>query len=79
MFFAYKVSATGLNKIPAISIFSTAVSYQGGNLKVSPNGTKLISVNSGSGLFIYGLITLRKDKVRNGIMPPGVDNFLSSA
>jgi len=52
-FFAYEVSNTGLNITPVVSTFLTAIDDGRGYLKLSPDGTKLVSANTSSGLFIY--------------------------
>lgn len=52
-FYAYEVSSTGLNTVPIISTFSTFIDDARGYLKLSPDGTKLVSANASSGLYIY--------------------------
>lgn len=52
-FFAYEVSDTGLNTTPIITTFPTLKSDSRGYLKLSPDGTKLVCANAGSGLYIY--------------------------
>ncbi|MBP0903908.1 T9SS type B sorting domain-containing protein [Mariniflexile gromovii] len=52
-FFAYEVSTAGLNTTPVVSPFSTFVEDSRGYLKLSPDGTKLVSSNASSGLYIY--------------------------
>ncbi|MDO7171501.1 T9SS type B sorting domain-containing protein [Mariniflexile sp. AS56] len=52
-FFAYEVSSTGLNTTPVVSTFSTFTEDSRGYLKLSPDGTKLVSSNATSGLYIY--------------------------
>lgn len=52
-FFAYEVSNTGLNTTPIVSPFITTIDDARGYLKLSPDGTKLVSANCRSGLFIY--------------------------
>ena len=51
-FFAYEVSSTGLNTTPITSKTSNIEDGRG-YLKFSPDGTKLASANTSSGLFIY--------------------------
>ena len=52
-FFAYEVSTAGLNLTPVVSSFLTPIKDARGYLKLSPDGTKLVSANASSGLFIY--------------------------
>lgn len=52
-FYAYEVSSTGLNTTPIESSFTTLIEDSRGYLKLSPDGTKLVSSNTTSGLYIY--------------------------
>ncbi|MCB0448928.1 MAG: T9SS type B sorting domain-containing protein [Confluentibacter sp.] len=52
-FFAYEVSNLGLNPTPVVSQFVTNIDDGRGYLKLSPDGTKLVSANTSSGLFMY--------------------------
>lgn len=52
-FFAYEVATTGLNITPVISTQPSLINDQRGNLKLSPDGTKLVSANATSGLYLY--------------------------
>lgn len=52
-FHAFEVSSAGVNTTAVVStINGLGISDSRGNLKFSPNGTKLACANSGSGLFI---------------------------
>jgi len=52
-FHAFEVSETGVNTTAVVSTLNgLGISDSRGNLKFSPNGTKLACANSGSGLFI---------------------------
>lgn len=50
---AFEISTTGVNPISVKSTFPTAIADQRGQMKVSPDGEKLISANSSAGLFLY--------------------------
>jgi gliding motility-associated-like protein len=52
-FHAYEVNSLGLNTTPVSSTFTTYITDGRGYLKLSPDGTKLVSANAGSGLYIY--------------------------
>ena len=53
-FYAYEVNNSGLNTTPVTSTFTTYyISDARGYLKLSPDGTKLVSANAASGLYIY--------------------------
>lgn len=51
-FFAYEVSSTGINPTPITSKATNVIDARG-YLKLSPDGTKLVSSNATSGLFLY--------------------------
>ncbi len=51
-FYAYKVTNTGVSPTPVRSPLNAAVDRRG-YLKVSPDGTKLVSANMPSGTFLY--------------------------
>ena len=50
---AYNVSATGVNVVPVESTFQVTISDRRGNLKISPDGTKLACANMTDGAFLY--------------------------
>jgi len=50
---AFEVSTTGVNTTAVKSTFPQIIGDQRGQMKVSPNGKKLASANSSSGLFLY--------------------------
>lgn len=52
-FYAYEVSASGLNTTPATSTFNIYIFDNRGYLKLSPNGEKLACSNASYGLFLY--------------------------
>ncbi|WMI65632.1 T9SS type B sorting domain-containing protein [Aestuariibaculum sp. YM273] len=52
-YYAYEVSTRGLNTTPVKSAFATNIEDKRGYLKLSPEGTKLVSANGRYGLFIY--------------------------
>ncbi|MFH4967600.1 T9SS type B sorting domain-containing protein [Gaetbulibacter sp. M240] len=52
-FYAYEVSATGIDRRPIKSPFNTNARDARGYLKLSPDGTKVACANGQSGLFIY--------------------------
>lgn len=52
-FFAYEVSASGVNTVPVTSTFDIEIGDPRGYLKFSPNGSKLASANVTGGLYIY--------------------------
>ncbi len=52
-FYAYEVSATGLNTTPVASTFNTTIYDNRGYLKLSPNGERLACSNASYGLYLY--------------------------
>ena len=52
-FYAYEVTASGVNPTPIPSPFNVNISDGRGYLKFSPDGTKLICANATSGLYLY--------------------------
>ena len=50
---AFEVTAAGVNTSPVISLVPQFVSDPRGQMKASPDGTKLISANIREGLFLY--------------------------
>lgn len=52
-FHAYLITNSGVNKNPVSSTFTTEAKDPRGYLKLSPDGTKLISANAASGLYLY--------------------------
>ena len=85
-FYAFKVSATGVNTTPVtFTDTSRNISERRGYLKLSPDGTKLVSANIRFGLFIYdfdvntGLVSAPRQIVINptnlngAIYPYGIE------
>jgi gliding motility-associated-like protein len=56
-FHAFEVSNLGINPVPVKSTFATKFTDPRGYLKLSPDGTKLISANLRDGLFLYDFNT----------------------
>ncbi len=54
-FWTFTIDDTGVNTTPTISTVATSVSGGGrrGNLKISPDGSYMVSCNMGSGTFLY--------------------------
>ncbi|QRM89670.1 T9SS type B sorting domain-containing protein [Lacinutrix sp. WUR7] len=52
-FYAFEVSPTGVNTNPTISTTGGTISERRGYLKLSPDGTKLVSANIRRGLFLF--------------------------
>jgi gliding motility-associated-like protein len=52
-FYAYEVTAAGVNPNPVTSTFDIDISDGRGYLKFSPDGTKLVCANATSGLYLY--------------------------
>ncbi|MDO5969960.1 T9SS type B sorting domain-containing protein [Flavivirga aquimarina] len=51
---AYEITDMGINTVPVSSTFNDlVVTDQRGCLKLSPDGTKLVSANSSDGIFLY--------------------------
>ncbi|WP_445957893.1 T9SS type B sorting domain-containing protein [Yeosuana sp.] len=56
-FYAYEVTALGINTTPVKSTFNINISDGRGYLKFSPDGTKLVCANATSGLYLYDFDT----------------------
>ena len=56
-FYAYEVSATGVNTTPVVSTLNISVNERRGYLKISPDGTKIACANVGSGLYLFDFDT----------------------
>ncbi|MFH6768310.1 T9SS type B sorting domain-containing protein [Gaetbulibacter aquiaggeris] len=52
-FYAYEVTAAGVNPNPVTRTFDIDISDGRGYLKFSPDGTKLVCANATSGLYLY--------------------------
>lgn len=52
-FYAYEVSASGINTTPVKSTFNISIEDFRGYLKLSPDGKKLACANSSNGLYLY--------------------------
>jgi len=50
---AFEVTATGINPTAVTSSFPIGIGERRGYLKLSPNGTKMVSANMNEGLFLY--------------------------
>lgn len=57
-FFAFEVTAAGINPTPVVSIMPNSTLDMEGQLKFSPNGSKIASANFTGGLFLYDFNTL---------------------
>ncbi|WP_397363348.1 T9SS type B sorting domain-containing protein [Olleya sp. R77988] len=56
-FYAFEVSATGVNTTPVISNVPITINERRGYLKFSPNGEKIACANVGSGLYLFDFDT----------------------
>lgn len=54
---AFEVSTTGVSNTPVKTTFPTVIGDRRGQLKVSPDGTKLVSANMSGGLYLYDFDT----------------------
>ena len=76
-FFAYQVTDAGVNTTPVTSPAGISTSEARGYLKFSPDGTKLVSANVGSGLILYdfdkdtGVVSLNQAITINFNSPSG--------
>ncbi|WP_435138105.1 T9SS type B sorting domain-containing protein [Formosa sp. A9] len=52
-FYAYEINDTNINHTPVVSNFATSFTDPRGALKLSPDGTKMVSANMDGGLLIY--------------------------
>jgi len=72
---AFEVSTTGVNTTAVKSTFPQNINDQRGQMKVSPNGKKIVSANSSAGLFLYdfdsntGVLSNPLSLVISGISP----------
>ncbi|WGD33955.1 T9SS type B sorting domain-containing protein [Olleya sp. YS] len=57
-FYAYEVTATGVNTTPVVSAFPNLfITERRGYLKLSPDGTKIACANIGEGLYLFDFDT----------------------
>ncbi len=76
-YYAFEISNTGVNNVPVVSTFANTIGDPRGQIKVSPDGTKLISANMSSGLYLFdfdsntGIVSNQQQLV--------INNFASQA
>lgn len=74
---AFEVTAAGVNTNAVVSVVPHIVADPRGQMKVSPDGTKLVSANMGEGLFLYDF-----DAITGVVSNPlqlNITNFSSAA
>ncbi len=75
-FYAFEVSATGINTTPVVSNVSITIAERRGYLKLSPDGTKIACANIAQGLYLLDFdtatgIVSNPEQVTTNINPQG--------